>query len=104
MKYKHKEDIKRMLFDQHRVESDPSVLNTAFNMRDELDEVYRKAEAFDAVDDKLNELVELYRNKAFKEEMNGFKGPHDEYKEVADRIESIRTKGLKLAMDMEDSQ
>lgn len=49
MTYKYKDDVKRVLFDQQRVEQNPSVLNTAFNMRDELNEVYRKAKAFDEI-------------------------------------------------------
>lgn len=49
MKYKYKDDVKKVLFEEHRVASDPTVLNTAFNMRDELDEVYAKAQAFDEI-------------------------------------------------------
>ncbi|OZT77127.1 hypothetical protein [Salinicoccus roseus] len=49
MTYKYKDDVKRVLFEQQRVEQNPSVLNTAFNMRDELNEVYRKAKAFDEI-------------------------------------------------------
>ena len=43
MSYEYKDDVKRVLFEEYRVASDPTVLNTAFNMRDELDEVYAQA-------------------------------------------------------------
>lgn len=54
MSYEYKDDVKRVLFEEYRVASDPTVLNTAFNMRDELDEVYAKAEAFDEIERTLN--------------------------------------------------
>lgn len=49
MTYKYKDDIKRVLFEQQRVEQNPSVLNTAFNMRDELNEVYEAADKVDEI-------------------------------------------------------
>ena len=69
---------------------------------EEYREMQRKAEAFDVVDERLYELVELYRNKAFQEELHGFKGAHDEQKSIADKIENVRISGLKKAMDLED--
>lgn len=57
MEYKFKDDIKQLIFDKGR-HTQGALINDSFNQRDELNEVYAKAEAFD----EYHEIVLEYIN------------------------------------------
>ncbi|WP_020007387.1 hypothetical protein [Salinicoccus albus] len=90
MSYRYKEDLEeaiRVYLSPERQFDNP--------IQQELDEAYKKAEAFNLADDLLMQLFDDYKWKGFKE--------NDEASnQFADEIERVRTLSLKKVFDLEE--